>query len=268
MAWQTPKTDWAAPDGVRNTDFNRIEGNALHLYDDMAALRKHVDDTLYAISQRTAIGNLPVGAELALYENGVLVPYIKIHEDYQGSGRNLVVRKSSYTNATLQNDSDNYYADCKTDVFLNYDFINVLDAATQAAIAAVGIPVRALSGVATIQRKVFLLSRTEYNFSGGTAEGSINYYFTSPDRRIATFDGMAFEHWTRSILDLQYEATFVTNTGAIGVGHPSVFRAGIRPAFTLPVNFEVVAVAPNTANTIAVATLIDDLAPPIVGGDE
>lgn len=32
MAWQTPKTDWAAPDGVRNTDFNRIEGNILDLY--------------------------------------------------------------------------------------------------------------------------------------------------------------------------------------------------------------------------------------------
>ena len=32
MAWQTPKTDWAAADGVRNTDFNRIEGNILELY--------------------------------------------------------------------------------------------------------------------------------------------------------------------------------------------------------------------------------------------
>ena len=32
MAWQSPKTDWAAADGVRNTDFNRIEGNILELY--------------------------------------------------------------------------------------------------------------------------------------------------------------------------------------------------------------------------------------------
>lgn len=31
MAWQTPKTDWSAADGVRNTDFNRIEGNILAL---------------------------------------------------------------------------------------------------------------------------------------------------------------------------------------------------------------------------------------------
>lgn len=32
MAWQTPKTDWGAADGVRNTDINRIEGNILELY--------------------------------------------------------------------------------------------------------------------------------------------------------------------------------------------------------------------------------------------
>lgn len=32
MAWQTPKTNWSAADGVRNTDFNRIEGNILALY--------------------------------------------------------------------------------------------------------------------------------------------------------------------------------------------------------------------------------------------
>lgn len=32
MAWQTPKTNWAASDGVRDTDFNRIEGNILDLH--------------------------------------------------------------------------------------------------------------------------------------------------------------------------------------------------------------------------------------------
>lgn len=32
MAWQTPKTNWGPPDGVRDTDLNRIEGNILELY--------------------------------------------------------------------------------------------------------------------------------------------------------------------------------------------------------------------------------------------
>lgn len=32
MAWQTPKVDWSGADGVRDSDFNRIEGNILELY--------------------------------------------------------------------------------------------------------------------------------------------------------------------------------------------------------------------------------------------
>lgn len=32
MAWETPKTNWQAADGVRDTDFNRIEGNIEELY--------------------------------------------------------------------------------------------------------------------------------------------------------------------------------------------------------------------------------------------
>lgn len=31
MAWVTPKTNWTGADGVRDTDFNRIEGNILDL---------------------------------------------------------------------------------------------------------------------------------------------------------------------------------------------------------------------------------------------
>ena len=31
MAYQTPKTDWAAPDGVAASDMNRMEGNAVAL---------------------------------------------------------------------------------------------------------------------------------------------------------------------------------------------------------------------------------------------
>lgn len=43
MAWQTPKTNWEAPDGVRNTDMNRIEENIRVLGNSMLA----EDVTLY-----------------------------------------------------------------------------------------------------------------------------------------------------------------------------------------------------------------------------
>lgn len=44
MAWQTPKTDWSSEDGVRNSDLNRIEGNALELYN---SYKVHADLTVY-----------------------------------------------------------------------------------------------------------------------------------------------------------------------------------------------------------------------------
>lgn len=36
MAWQTPKTDWGPADGVRDSDFNRIEENIRTLYEGTA----------------------------------------------------------------------------------------------------------------------------------------------------------------------------------------------------------------------------------------
>ena len=39
MAWQTPKTDWSSADGVRDTDMNRIESNALELKNTKAELK-------------------------------------------------------------------------------------------------------------------------------------------------------------------------------------------------------------------------------------
>lgn len=46
MAWQTPKTDWSPEDGVLNSDFNRIEGNLQHLFDNMPSQSK-ATTTLY-----------------------------------------------------------------------------------------------------------------------------------------------------------------------------------------------------------------------------
>lgn len=48
MAWQTPKTNWAPPDGVRDADLNRIEGNILELYkggSGMSDTTMYVSDT-------------------------------------------------------------------------------------------------------------------------------------------------------------------------------------------------------------------------------
>lgn len=47
MAWQQPKTNWSAADGVRDDDFNRIESNILELRGDVARadITVHVSGT-------------------------------------------------------------------------------------------------------------------------------------------------------------------------------------------------------------------------------
>lgn len=60
MAWITPKTDWTPPDGVADSDFNRIEGNILDV-------KGRVD------GHDTAIGNLQtaVYTDLSNYQRKV-----------------------------------------------------------------------------------------------------------------------------------------------------------------------------------------------------
>jgi hypothetical protein len=56
MAWQTPKTDWTSADGVRDTDFNRIEENILTLYKEVG-LRGALMIYVNAISGNDITGN-------------------------------------------------------------------------------------------------------------------------------------------------------------------------------------------------------------------
>ena len=256
MAWQNPKTNWTGADGVRDADLNRIEHNTQHLFENLGFLRQYIDDSLYALNQRVALNDVQIGSEFALYENGILVPFIKLSNDYASSGRALVVRKNSYMSSPLQEGSFGYYADSYVDRFLNEAYPLALDEATRAVLSDVSISVSAFNGISAISRKVFLLSRTEYNFSGNPVEGTVNYHFINPDRRIANFDGMAYEHWTRTIIYDDAVANFITNTGALGMGHPVEFTAGVRPAFTLPTGFNVIIGTPNTANTLATAEVI------------
>lgn len=57
MAWQTPKTDWSSADGVRDTDMNRIEGNALELKNTKAEL-----NALNALQQQVSALSTTVDA--------------------------------------------------------------------------------------------------------------------------------------------------------------------------------------------------------------
>lgn len=64
MAWQTPKTNWGAADSVRDTDFNRIEGNILELYNTSAA---RADFNLY-VNAETGNDSTGTGTSAAPYK--------------------------------------------------------------------------------------------------------------------------------------------------------------------------------------------------------
>lgn len=51
MAWQTPKTDWTAADGVTDEDFNRIEGNIAQLKADTEAGKQQINDAIVLMGQ-------------------------------------------------------------------------------------------------------------------------------------------------------------------------------------------------------------------------
>lgn len=227
----------------------------------MVALQKNVNDALFAITQRTALANVTVGTEIGLYENGVLTPFIVLNKAYEGTGRVLVVRKNSYKMDSFMNVGDDFYENCKTDVWLNNEYITYLDGATRSVLEPIWVEVGIDTRLFSVSRIAFLLSVYEYGMEPivGRYEGDHLTYFDNNERRKATFNGSPTIHYTRTIsaYNNDNDCAVITATGVAAVEADPVNTAGgIRPAFTLPSNFEVTVGVPSTANTVATAEVI------------
>lgn len=269
MAFITPKTNWSSVDGVRDTDMNRIEGNIVHLYDnktelsDFNNLREAFDNAMYDINNRLLIQDLPIGAEFGMHENGILVPFIKLLDNYEGSGRILVVRKDCLYISTLLSGSDNIYEGCFIDTWVNGTYGGgypaMLSTAAQAALVAVAIKSQGNFSISTISRKAFLLSMHEMQLVSGDGipiEGSNIPYFNTNARRVSRLSGSPINYWTRSINSTTGNACYISAGGTYAIADANVSELGIRPAFTLPNTFEVTTGIPNTTNVMATAEVI------------
>lgn len=242
-----------------------VEGTPLNkaLFDsfngDIEALKKHVADTLYQMTQRVNVGDLADGAVFSLYENGVMTPYIKLKNNYESSGRVLAVRANCIKEDTLFNAEEINYENSRVDLWLNNEYISILDEATKSALDNVSVKVSTSVGVGGLSRKAFLLSLKEYNMTssaGISAMGSDITYFSATERRKAMLNGTVINHWTRSNDRLRDTAAYITPDGEHMLGAPGTFVAGIRPALTLPTDFEVTAGVPATTNVMATAEVI------------
>lgn len=216
---------------------------------DMTTLQVNVSDIISSHARKTLLASVPPGTEFVLFENGIRVPFIKLAGEYSGTGRSLVVRKHIYMMDTLTtSDQRSYYTNCKTDLWLNNDstgYLSMLDEQTKAAITEVSINVNvgnSNASVNTLQRRAFLLSMTELNIgrADGVVEGLAVQYFNSNERRIAQYNGSATEYWMRTPNFMgNTESRLITTTGSSISNTSYNYIAGIRPAFTLPSDFEI-----------------------------
>ena len=234
---------------------------------DVTALQHNVSDLVTSHAQKTTVGTLVPGTEFVLYEDGIRVPFIKLAGEYNSTGRNLVIRKNIYKMDTLvASGSAPTYMNSKTDLWLNDEvggYVAKLDSLTKAALAEVPILLYvgdAVTTTATLNRKAFLLSATEYGINDTSTffpEGTAVGYFNSTTRRVSQFNGAAEPHWMRSRNRSVTGSTgYIGNNGAFSTYGPSGGVYGIRPALTLPADFEVDLSVTNTGNVMATAEVI------------
>ena len=105
--------------------------------DEMNAIRQQVNDSLFEISNRVRLGDLVEGAVFGLYENGVLVPFIKVQNNYSTTNRIMVVRKDCVTEDYLTNPGETTFSDSRCDRWLNNEYKSRLDSATQGVVTYV-----------------------------------------------------------------------------------------------------------------------------------
>lgn len=224
---------------------------------EIAVLQKRVSDSLFTITQRTALENVTVGAEIGLYENGVLVPFIVVDKSYETTGRVLVVRKNCYKIDTLLEGNESIYVGTKTDKWLKDEYVTYFDEATKGVLIDVPVPVAYGSTITLMTRKAFLLSSYEYGLSpvSGMYEGSPTEYFNTNARRVAKYLGSPVNYYTRTVSPTSgdNDCDIVDTSGLIVRETDPVNKLwGIRPAITLPLGFEVTVGVPDEMATAEV----------------
>lgn len=229
------------------------------------AVIENVDNTLFNLSQRVPIGDLAVGSLVGIYENGVLVPYIKIRESYRSDDFGttyeypLVVRLNAIAETQMYASAANTkYFDGPVDSWLENEFFNTLGPATRDTIPSVSVRAATGSSSEGLMRRVFVLSLREYSFhldSFATLGVSIDY-FQSADKRVSYYQGTPCVHYTRSCSKDNTKMAVINPDGNYAIVDKTTV-ACVRPAFTLLPTFEVTAMVPSTANVTATAEVIE-----------
>ena len=212
----------------------------------------------------TSIGNLDVGTEITLNENGAPINYLIVNQGipensslYDAScDGTWLLRKDIAENRQWHSSDSNSYKASTIHSYLNGTFLNLFDADIREVIKQVKIPYvngtgnsAVASGSSGLSCKIFLLSGREVGFSTSENQyfpndGAKLSYFESGtgssalNKRIAKLNGSATYWWLRSpVTSLTSNAWRVNSSGSYSLSN-CTRSYGIRPALVLPFNFK------------------------------
>lgn len=209
----------------------------------------------------TNAGDIDVGTEVILNENGQPVNYLIVNQGipensplYDASCEGTwLLRKDIRKNGAWNSSNVNNLAG-STIMATMAGCMDDFDAKVQEAIKTVKIPYAYGNGNDTVnsgsnglQCKIFPLSVTEVGYPGQSTAGYVadgvqleffDYGPSGAQKRISLLEGSPAEWWTRSPpSSLLREACFVDKTGIVSRTAVSVIY-GVRPALILPYEFK------------------------------
>ena len=215
-------------------------------------------------SSGTNIGNLDVGTEIILNENGAPVNYLIVNQGIPSSSSlydascngSWCLRKDIAENRLWNSSNSNAYGPSTINAYLNGDWLdrydpNVLEAIVQAKIPYVnGTGNSAVaSGSSGLSCKIFLLSGREVGFSTSDNQyfpndGAKLSYFESGtgssalNKRIAKLNGSDAYWWLRSPHTINTSSVWVVNSYGYWDSNPCIYSFGIRSTIIFPFDFK------------------------------
>lgn len=209
-----------------------------------------------------AAGDLQVGQEVLLNENGSPVNYIVVHQGKPSSSYDSscdgtwLLRQDIAENRVWDDGNVNKLESSDIHSYLNNTWINRYDTDIRNAIKQVKIPYRQNGGSGGTDRsganglscKIFLLSGKEVGWDSSDNQyfpndgAKLSYFLdgtgsSANQKRVATLNGSATLWWLRSPNTLNtYSVWSVYSSGGYDGRYANV-SCGVRPALVLPYDF-------------------------------
>ena len=171
--------------------------------------------------------------------DGQLHPYLYLHNNYEGGGAGLLLRKDIYQVAKYNDSGTNIYENTTLDLWCENTFVAMLDSSVKSKLNSVSIPVRngLDSTESTLDRQCFVLSSDELGVQTSAVIGSKLPYFSNDTRRIATYNTSNQGYFTRTMYSLG-GIIVINGSGTSGLVTNNATTFGYRPAFCLPLTFQ------------------------------